>query len=94
MECTQGTFDGGPKLPWVQGASVKAIVLSERGAFYLRCIGGARSGPPEDSGGPRRYALYLDALADPEHEEHEDMLARRGPFDPEAFSLLKVNALL
>ena len=30
-------------------------------------------------------------MADPEHEEHENMLRWRGPFDPESFSLAAAN---
>ena len=37
------------------------------------------------------YEEYLAALADPDHEEHEDMLRWRGPFDPETFSTAQVN---
>jgi len=33
-------------------------------------------------------------MADPEHEEHENMLHWRGPFDPDAFSLMAVNQQL
>jgi hypothetical protein len=36
----------------------------------------------------------LEAIADPEHEEHENMLGWRGPFDPEAFSADEVNSRL
>lgn len=39
--------------------------------------------PPEDVGGPPGYAEFLDALADPEHEQHEDVIRwAGGPFDP------------
>ena len=31
------------------------------------------------------YADHLAAIADPQHERHEEMLEWRGPFDPEAF---------
>ena len=41
--------------------------------------------PPEDVGGTGGYAEYLEALADPEHEEHEPWLEWRGKFDPEEF---------
>jgi hypothetical protein len=37
---------------------------------------------------------YLDAIADPEHEEHENVLRWRGAFDPEAFSANEVNQRL
>jgi hypothetical protein len=42
----------------------------------------------------RRYEDYLEAMADPEHEEHENMMQWRGPFDPETFSVEKTNKQL
>lgn len=45
-------------------------------------------------GGSSGYEDYLEAIADPEHEEHESMLQWRGPFDPEEFSLPVVNQQL
>jgi hypothetical protein len=79
---------------WRHEILLEAIMLPERDVFYPRCIGGARNGPPEDAGGPHGYADYLEALADREHAEHENMLAWRGPFDPEAFSVETINASL
>ncbi len=57
----------------------------QTGWKYPICTEGARACPPEDCGGPWGYADYLAAVADPEHEQHEEMLGWRGPFDPEAF---------
>lgn len=79
---------------WQHDILLEAILLPEPDVFYPRCLAGARNGPPEDAGGVGGYADYLEALADPEHEEHENMLAWRGPFDPEALSLEAVNASL
>jgi hypothetical protein len=79
---------------WRHEILLEAILLPSPEAYYPRCIAGARNGPPEDAGGPGGYADYLDALTDPEHEEHENMLAWRGPFDPEAFSVDAINASL
>jgi hypothetical protein len=59
-----------------------------------RCLAGERNCPPEDIGGSGGYEDYLEAMADPEHEEHENMLQWRGPFDPEAFSIEKINRQL
>ncbi len=59
-----------------------------------RCVAGERNCPPEDVGGSGGYEDYLEAMADPEHEEHEDMIGWRGPFDPEAFSIEKINRQL
>ena len=49
------------------------------------CLEGERSCPPEDCGGPWGYSDYLAAIADPQHEQHEEMLEWRGSFYPEAF---------
>ena len=49
------------------------------------CLEGERVCPPEDCGGPPGYGDYLDAIADPQNEQHEEMLEWREPFDPEAF---------
>lgn len=59
------------------------------------CLGGRGACPPEDVGGRWGYAGYLEALADPEHPEHEHMVEWRGPnFDPDRFDLDDVNARL
>jgi hypothetical protein len=48
-------------------------------------VGGANACPPEDVGGPYTYPDFLDALADPAHPEHDQMLEwNGGPFDPAA----------
>lgn len=60
-------------------------------AKYPQCVEGARACPPEDSGGPWGYADYLAAVADPQHERHEELLEWRGPFDPEAFDSKKAT---
>lgn len=57
------------------------------------CTGGARACPPEDCGGVWGYGHLLQALADPNHPDHEEKLEwLGGPIDPEAFSLDQVNA--
>ena len=60
-------------------------------AKYPQCVEGQRACPPEDCGGPWGYADYLAAIADPKHEQHEEMLQWRGPFDPEAFDATKAT---
>ncbi len=59
------------------------------------CTAGKRSGPPEDCGGIWGYANLLEALADPAHEEHEELLEWvGGNFDSERFDKEAVNAVL
>jgi hypothetical protein len=79
---------------WRHEMLLEAILLPEPPQQYPRCIAGRRCGPPEDAGGPPGYFNYVEALADTNHEEHETMLQWRGPFDPEAFSIKRVNAIL
>jgi hypothetical protein len=53
---------------------------------------GARACPPEDCGGDWGFADFLAAMADPKHENHREMRERYGgKFDPERFSVEKVN---
>lgn len=53
-----------------------------------RCLGGARACPPEDCGGVHGYANFLEAISDPEHEEHDEYLDWiGGEFDPEKFDV-------
>ena len=76
---------------WQHDLLLEAILLPAPDTTYPRCIAGGRSCPPEDVGGSGAYENYLTAMADPGHEEHEDMMGWRGPFAPEAFSVEKVN---
>ena len=79
---------------WRHDLLLEAILLPEPVAQYPRCIAGERQTPPEDVGGTLGYEEYLEALADPQHDAHEDMLQWRGPFDPAAFPLDAVNEQL
>jgi hypothetical protein len=79
---------------WHHNILLEAIMLPEANTAYPRCIAGARNGPPEDSGGAWGYTEYLEALADPAHDRHSELLEWRGPFDPEAFSLTGLDAAL
>jgi Domain of unknown function (DUF6398)/Plasmid pRiA4b ORF-3-like protein len=53
---------------------------------YPQCLEGERACPPEDVGGIGGFADYLQAMADPSHERHQEMLDWNGPFSPDAFS--------
>jgi hypothetical protein len=55
-------------------------------AKYPLCLEGERACPPEDCGGIWGYADFLEAIRDPQHKEHEDLLSWvGGRFDPEKF---------
>ena len=79
---------------WEHFLVLEAILQPAPDTPYPRCIAGERNCPPEDVGGSDGYEDYLEAMADPEHEEHGDMIGWRGPFNPEAFSVEKINRKL
>lgn len=59
------------------------------------CIAGENACPPEDVGGHGGYMNYLEAVLDPLHEEHEEMIEWRGSgFHPSHFSIDAVEARL
>ena len=59
------------------------------------CIDGANACPPEDCGGAGGYEDLRRVLADPSHDEHDELLGWiGGPFDPHGFDLALTNARL
>jgi hypothetical protein len=59
---------------WIHEVRLVAIGPRERGVKYPRCIGGERACPPEDCGGIEGYDHLLKVLANPRHEEYEEMV--------------------
>ena len=76
---------------WQHEVVFEGCQRAEKGKRYPRCVDGARACPPEDVGGIHGFALYLEAIADPKHERHKELLAWSGPFDPEAFDAKAVT---
>jgi hypothetical protein len=80
---------------WLHQQLVEKILPPEPGQVYPVCIKGRRACPPEDVGGIWGYYYFLEAIADPEHEEHDQYLEWAGDeFDPAAFDLEGVNQAL
>jgi hypothetical protein len=76
---------------WLHEIAFEEFAKPEVNAKYPRCLDGARSGPPEDIGGIGGYEEYLEAIADPKHEQHEEMLEWIGDWDAERFSVEAIN---
>jgi hypothetical protein len=59
------------------------------------CVAGSNACPPEDVGGPPGYGQFLEAINDPSHENHHEMLEWwGGSYDTEEFDLNLVNEML
>lgn len=76
---------------WIHEILFEGNPPSAKGQKYPLCLEGARACPPEDVGGVWGYAEFLDALSNPKHEQHAEMLEWSGPFDPEPFDLKKAT---
>ena len=87
------TYDFGDS--WEHKIVVEKRLAPESGRAYPTCIAGERHGPPEDCGGIPGFYNLLEAIRDPEHEQHEELLDWLGDgFDPDAFSVEEVNCRL
>ena len=77
---------------WRHEVVFEGCLKAEPGRKYPVCLEGGRNCPPEDVGGMPGYAEFLDAIADPDHERHRELLTwAGGAFDPEAFDLEAVT---
>ncbi len=72
---------------WEHEVKLEKILPSIDDIQYPICIAGKRECPPEDCGGPWGYEDFLEAIKDPKHERHEELLDWvGGDFDPEYFN--------
>jgi hypothetical protein len=79
---------------WLHEIAFEEFPDPEAKAKYPRCVAGTRSGPPEDIGGIGGYEEYLEAIADPKHERHDEFMEWNGGWDAEKFSVESVNKAL
>lgn len=70
---------------WRHDIILEKVSNAESGATFPQCIGGERACPPEDVGGTDAFEDYVEAITDPDHPEHAELLDWKGPFDPEKF---------
>jgi hypothetical protein len=84
------TYDFGDS--WEHQIVVEKRLAPEIGRAYPTCLAGERHGPPEDCGGISGLYNLLEAIRDPAHEQHEELLDwLEDGFDPEAFSVDEVK---
>jgi hypothetical protein len=77
---------------WEHDILLEAIIPNEPGGMYPRVEAGKRACPPEDVGGVHGYVGFLEALGDPAHPDHREVLDWIGrSFDPEAFTVRQAN---
>ncbi|ODP38899.1 MULTISPECIES: plasmid pRiA4b ORF-3 family protein [Sphingomonas] len=63
------TYDMGDD--WRHTITVETVGPGEPDIKYPRFVAGERRCPPEDVGGLPGYEMFLEAMADPAHEDHD-----------------------
>lgn len=81
---------------WEHRIRIGQMSDPEPGEFYPKLINASGRCPPEDVGGFPGYESLLEALADPAHPDHEEMIEwHSDSFDPNAVPIdeLKLEVL-
>lgn len=91
------TYDFGDD--WEHDIKLEKVLAPDPVVAVPVCLAGKGACPPEDCGGAWGYVNLKEAIANPDHEEHQDLLEWLGlddpsEFDPAEFSLDEVNARL
>ncbi|WP_263080048.1 plasmid pRiA4b ORF-3 family protein [Endozoicomonas sp. Mp262] len=81
---------------WSHAISLEKILPPNPEQPLPYCIKGKGACPPEDCGGIWGYMNWVEALNDPEHEDHEDAVEYYGDeiSDPDHFDLKVTNKAL
>jgi hypothetical protein len=69
---------------WRHHIILDAVRQGDADTDYPAFVNGARRAPPEDVGGISGFDAFLEAVTDPRHEDHDQMLEWcDGSFDPD-----------
>jgi hypothetical protein len=79
---------------WVHEIRVRDIRQGDPAVGYPRYIAGERNGPPEGCGGVPGFYGVLEALADPDHEEHRTAVDWLDEYDPDTVEELPIKYAL
>ena len=73
---------------WQHKVKIEKVLNIDLGLTSPLCLAGRNACPPEDVGGAPGYSEFLEAINDPTHEEHQQMIDWcGGSFDSDAFDL-------
>lgn len=71
---------------WQHEIFFEGCPVPEKRKKYPLCLEGERACPPEDVGGVWGYAELLEALGDPQHERHDELMEWAGSIEPDKFN--------
>lgn len=76
---------------WEHRITVTDVRPTDPAVAYPRYVAGERAAPPEDCGGIPGFYAALEALADPSHPEHADIVDWLDGYDPDTFDELPLK---
>ena len=77
---------------WQHEVLVEKVLAPDATLKHPVCLAGANACPPEDCGGIPGYYDLLEAMADPQHERHEEMKEwLGGDWDASSFDVEETN---
>ena len=80
---------------WEHDVLLEKILPRDIDKKYPYVVKGKGACPPENVGGVFGYLGFLDAISDPDHPEHAEIVEwYGGKFDPEEFDVEEANAYL
>jgi hypothetical protein len=79
---------------WEHRLTVTGVRAGQPGGSYPRYVGGERNAPPEDCGGIPGFYEMLDAVADPQHPNHDDVKEWLDEYDPTVIDQLPITYAL
>ena len=80
---------------WEHELVLEAVVPRSAAARYPFVLAGRGACPPDDVGGIPGYYHFLEAIRNPKHPDHEEMMEWGGhDFDPARFDVQAVNRAL
>jgi hypothetical protein len=80
---------------WIHEIVVESVGPVPQALKVAVCLDGQRACPPEDCGGVHGFKGFLEAIGDPDHDEHHEYLNWvGGSYDGAYFDLAAVNAAL
>jgi hypothetical protein len=80
---------------WEHTIKVERIGEAVPGELYPRLLEATGRCPPEDIGGPPGYVEFLEAIADSDHERHDELSkGYDADFDPNAVNVLAIRRQL
>lgn len=77
---------------WEHTIKIERVLEAEPDALYPSLMEATGRCPPEDIGGPPGYAEFLEAIADPDHERHDEITEYYdADFDPHTIDFAVID---